>query len=735
MGKIYNIDITDNFLKTVSDFIKRNIEQTNIIEYIVILPNHRSCRDLKNYLLNQQISGFPKIVAISDLILFNNDKVTTLISGILRKHNKNIPINTIFELAINITNFIKELIINNIDYSKLHNLVPNHLLEYWTVTISIINECVKHPEINKIIQSAILNQQKFIQSINNKKIIAAGIGNTNSFTKQLLRLIFESKDGLIFTLGVKDSQNNSYNKEMIGSLPFTEIKCNTKIQKRELAEFQDISEEAEAISIAVREAIHEHKKTLIVVPNVDLASKIKTSLRKWNIIPDDSYGENFSKTYSGMLILQIIDAILNKLSTVLYVFKMLPQFNKIIQNFELYQKQQTYINSSFFQSLQEFHNSNLEKSDELLLEITNSFYNKLNNNSFFNNNTQQIFSKWTNALIELTAIINPKSAHELTILTDKYINQYDILGYMTFEEYANFFKKHCLQISIRSPQGYTPDVIMLGIIEAQIIDADLVIIANANEDSFISSDTNNFWMSESMMKTLNLPTRETQDKFIQCIFERLAYKPNVLITRSEKISNETQVKYPFLKKIETNIGLQHNTYLSNLINIQKTSVKPSSKIQLASPSPDIQYRPHKFSVTDIELLKNNPYAFYAKKILHLKELNEISEIKNLRGNYIHTVLDLFVKKYNQYDIYKIAEELRRKLKLDDSMFGLWFFRINDILAFVENNTYGNSLSEIWGKCTLSLTNDYNCQIICKADRVDYNNDSTISIIDYKTSSE
>ena len=49
MGKIYNIDLCENFLKKVVGFIKQNINPIEVAKYTVVLPNNRSCREFKKY--------------------------------------------------------------------------------------------------------------------------------------------------------------------------------------------------------------------------------------------------------------------------------------------------------------------------------------------------------------------------------------------------------------------------------------------------------------------------------------------------------------------------------------------------------------------------------------------------------------------------------------------------------------------------------------------------------------
>ena len=742
MGKIYNIDLCENFLKRVVGFIKQNINPIEIAKYTVVLPNNRSCREFKKYFSednNAKTLCFPKIISISDTIIFDSQKIALITTGILRKRNKNIPINTVFELALSITKLIKELIINNVDYTKIRYSVPANLMNHWEHTVSMIYECVNHPEINKILSVATLNLRHYIESIskNNAKIIATGISNTDTYTKEFIKAVYMSEHGLIFMTGNEDSQNQAYNKEIFGDLPYTNLPANQKKASIELAEFQNISEEAQAIAIAVREAIYEQKSVLIVAPDTNLSRRIKSELMRWNIVADDSYGDIFAETYHGLLISLILDAFTDEFSSrsVLKILKM--THSQCAFEMELFLRTQRSIYPHFFDAFMAWKSTNSGINQKISRNIYN-LYNLLKSNNLFEQNAKKTFSTWSHIITDVINIFNAESVVQFSEIIKQFIDFSDVFGEITFAEYSIFIKKHALQTSVRHARGYTDGVVMLGTIEAQLLDADLVIIAGANEDSFTSSEKDNFWMSESMMRALNMPTNEKKDKFIQCIFERLAYKKHVLITRSDRVLGTQQVRYPFLDKLLKVQKVQTNTALYNLISCVNKIEKAhnDSKISLPFANPQLKYRPNKFSVTDIELLKNNAYAFYAKKILRLKELNEFDEIKNLRGNYIHAVLDNFVKKRYGDDIYHAAQETLKELKIDQLSFGFWFFRIDSILDFVKENTFGNSISEIWGERSLAIDPNNVCKIICKADRIDVNDvDNSITIIDYKTSSE
>lgn len=736
MGKIYNIDLSENFLKRTAAFIKQN---KNITEYTVILPNNRSCRKFKKYFLDDNSDktiALPKINSISDAILFDVHKATMLMMGVIRGHNNNIPVNTAFDLSSSIAKLIKEFIINNIDYTKMRNLVPAHFADYWEHTTNIIYKCIKHPAINNMFRIATAGLRYFIESIfkNNRKIIAIGMGNINLYTRELMNAIRISQDGIIFTTSNEGSQNQAYNKEILKNSPYIDLSADNKnfLSKLEFAEFQNAFEEAQAVAMAVRQAVYEQKSVSIVVSNLDLLTKIKGELLQWNIVADDSYGDIFSETYHGLLASLILDVISNEFSTrsVLDVLKVSKSYSKYALKIELFLKQRK--NFDLLGAIQWLsENSTLNLNSDFLEDIKEIYNKQLLKEC---GASKRSFSEWSRFVRELINVIDIESSQAFTEIIEKYLSYSHTLGDMIFAEYCTFLKKRCLRTPVRRACGHTPGVAILGVIEAQFCYADLIIIAGANANLLQISEQNAFWMNDSMMKTMNIPTNEMKDRFIHCIFEQLTYKKHVLITRSKRILGEQQVRHPFLEQISMLPNTTENTELGRLIK-NAVNIHNVRRISIPSPNPERRYRPAKFSITDIELLKDNAYAFYGKKILKLKELGEIDEIKNLRGVYIHAVLDNFVKKRYGNDMRYTAKKTLEELQVSPSMLGFYFFRIDSVLAFVENNVPQNSFSEILGEGSLEVNQDYVCKIVCKADRMDINDDGGVTIIDYKTSSE
>src|SRR3569832_1684354 len=84
-----------------------------------------------------------------------------------------------------------------------------------------------------------------------------------------------------------------------------------------LAELPDAAADAQAIALALREALETPGKTAaLVTPDRQLASRVSALLARWGIEADDSAGTPLSKTPTGTLLLAVISAAAEELAPV-----------------------------------------------------------------------------------------------------------------------------------------------------------------------------------------------------------------------------------------------------------------------------------------------------------------------------------------------------------------------------------------------------------------------------------
>ena len=86
-----------------------------------------------------------------------------------------------------------------------------------------------------------------------------------------------------------------------------------------------------------------------------------------------------------------------------------------------------------------------------------------------------------------------------------------------------------------------------------------------------------------------------------------------------------------------------------------------ARLPRPAPTPPVETRPRRLSVTEIETWLRDPYAIYAKHVLKLRPLDALDEpIGPLeRGTALHKALEIFIAKYHG----RLAGRCRRQLTL------------------------------------------------------------------------
>ena len=296
MSKIYKISPSCDFLKELAKII---VTEENISK--IFVPNNQSINYLKRELA--QFDQFiPEIISISQLLEFPD--ITLMLTKFFKKTTQNVPFSTLYDLSVSLSSIIKELILNKSDYKKL--AIPHYLTEYWKHTLLILEEILNCNEILDIRKEFEEKLSNYFFALKNQKILVAGIFELNFYTKSLYQQA--SKSGIIVLYETEYPKINNLliNSQIINKNNGLALSHSTKF-----LELRNISDESQAISLAVRKNLFENKTTLMVCPNLDLSEKIKIELLKWNIIPENSFGTPLFKTKLGRILEQIINVIEN----------------------------------------------------------------------------------------------------------------------------------------------------------------------------------------------------------------------------------------------------------------------------------------------------------------------------------------------------------------------------------------------------------------------------------------
>lgn len=290
------------------------------------------------------------------------------------------------------------------------------------------------------------------------------------------------------------------------------------------------------------------------------------------------------------------------------------------------------------------------------------------------------------------------------------------------------------QISFFEKSDATSPIQILSTLEARLLNFDLMIVASLNEGDFPQIEGDN-WLGRKIRKDLGID--KTLKKIGQNAYDFCNYLSNkeVILTRSLTNNGAPSSPSPFLLKLQTLLKkLKTDFVIENNFNTEE--VFDGIKTKRPQPKPAIDLRPKKLAITDIAKLISDPYSIYAKRILRLRQLQEIDFEPGYAefGSFVHKALEEFIKNPLSFD-----EAIKNSQKIFDDFFLsqeaklLWwpkfenifgkFFAKEQELKFIRNLTE----QEVQMVCEEILLNG-------KIDRIAFDADQSAIIFDYKTGS-
>ncbi len=528
------------------------------------------------------------------------------------------------------------------------------------------------------------------------------------------------------------------------------------------------TEEAQVIALMIKKILLTNNQTCsLVTQNKTLAAKVITSLNKLGVPAEQTWNKPIRNS-SCAIFLKLILSLTSNYTTkdLLALLKHeycclgheKHKFNNIIYNLEkdylrkrnfpngikdilVLLKKDNYPHLDFIEKLDFLIDKflligkNHALSIEQLITSHVNFAQELANTSDQNPQKYDISPFHSEAGV---AILN-----ELNSLA----NSTYLFSYVKWGDYITIFDSLVNNISYCSNKNNLPRLTILSPEEAKILKRDLIIISDVNEESIPSICGINPWLNEQMTKKLGILTNAQNIALQAKTFANLIAQPNVIITRSIKNGGAQTISSRFLIKLE--IILKKLNLHEKIVSTKSwqdwlkiiNHIEILDSITPPAPTPPIEARPKKLSVTNIELLLRNPYGFYAKNILGLYKLETLDYVPSVAelGNIVHKCLDDFIKNYasleenNQlnYLLSIIKYELDQYV-INPITYNFWWSRLNKIAKwFVDNEKKRRQSPLLVFTEQQGYIEIIDTIVTAKADRIEVK-DNCVSIIDYKT---
>ena len=308
-------------------------------------------------------------------------------------------------------------------------------------------------------------------------------------------------------------------------------------------------------------------------------------------------------------------------------------------------------------------------------------------------------------------------------------------------------------VVVRGPQKSHARLKILGLLEARLLAADLVILAGLDETIWPPQPKSDPFLNRPMRAQIGLTPPERRIGQSAHDFWMGMGAPLVVLTRAMKRGGAPTVASRFLQRLSTLAGEEFEAVRARgagwiaLARKVDESATPRA-ISRPAPAPPVDLRPRALSVTRIETLRRDPYAVYAERILKLAPVGPLdSELDaSDQGIAIHAALHELAARWPSGALPEDARQIlhdaaREKLKgffADRAWVAFRWPRIAAGLDFVLDYesrrrpflkaVYG----EVAGRIDLPLADGSVFALTAIADRIEVDRDGRVRIVDYKT---
>jgi ATP-dependent helicase/nuclease subunit B len=516
------------------------------------------------------------------------------------------------------------------------------------------------------------------------------------------------------------------------------------------------AEEAQAIAIAIREAMDVPGRTVaLVTPDRELAKRVSAHLERWGIAADDSAGQSLAAVANGSLILTLARASVErfapnalltllkhplvragegrlawldgarKLDLALRGPRPAPGLDGIAQflaggddrtrpDREAVKHWWAEV-ADLLSPLESLRSGNLAQSIGLLRAAATS----LAGDAVWAGQAGRALADLVGDL-EAGAEDGPKQVDPTSL--------------------PALLRQLMEEIAIRPGYGGHPRVAIWGLLEAKLQSADLMILGGLNEGVWPQIPSPDPWLAPRIRRELGLPSLERRIGLSAHDLAGALGAPEVLLTRAARDARSPTIASRFWLRIEAMTGglRPPQTRYDCLARALDASALPPERAQRPRPRPPVDERPHTISVTDVDRLSADPYAFYAKAMLKLQALDPLDADPGpaWRGSLIHDVLEVWAKEDDYAPGHLVA---RIEAALSDGTVhplirALWLPRLNEAATWIEGNVAQNRSegrqplrAEVSGRTEFA-----GVAIKGRADRIDRLPDGALAVIDYKT---
>ncbi|MEO6249013.1 MAG: double-strand break repair protein AddB [Sphingomicrobium sp.] len=292
---------------------------------------------------------------------------------------------------------------------------------------------------------------------------------------------------------------------------------------------------------------------------------------------------------------------------------------------------------------------------------------------------------------------------------------------------------------VRPPYGGHQRIQILGLLEARLQQADLMILGGLNEGSWPAEPSPDPWLAPRIRANLALPTLDFVTGLAAHDFASALGAPRVLLTRARRDGRSPTVASRLWLRLQAMTGgIARDHRLERLAAAIDSPKGPPTPADRPVPCPPLEARPKRIAVTDLDRLQADPFAFYAKAILRFRPLEalDMDHSAAWKGTAVHRILEEWQKEddCDPATLLGRAQALIAGEAIHPMLRALWQPRLLEAIKWVAETEVANraegrrpKAAEAWGETELAGVTLYG-----KADRIDVLPGGGLAIVDYKT---
>ncbi len=517
----------------------------------------------------------------------------------------------------------------------------------------------------------------------------------------------------------------------------------------------DAAAEAQAIALAIREALETAERTVaLVTPDRTLARRVSALLNRWEIEADDSAGKPLSELPPGTLLLGIGSAIAEELAPVpLLALLKHPLAGGSDEARRKWLDDVRLLDLALrgprpapgLRGLdRQFQEKEADRKCRGCLAAWKRIRPKLEPLDGRLRETMPLSAFAAKLVAGAESLAGDRGWRgrdgrmAADLLADLQASEQAERMSVADDEAVTLLGDLLSNTSVRPAYGGHPRVFIWGLLEARLQQADLMILGGLNEGVWPALPAPDPWLAPKIRANLKLPGLEYRIGLSAHDFASALGAREVLITRARRDARSPTVASRFLLRLNALTGgLPRNVSLERLTAALDDPGRPKP-VDRPAPCPPASERPKRISVTSVDRLKADPFAFYAQAILGLRAIDPVDDDHSAawRGSAVHEVFERWLRedRCEPARLRPRAEALLGDETIHPMLRALWAPRLLeaiDVLADLEARNRqggrGPMDAEVTGEAQIS-----DVTVHGRVDRIDRLADGSLAIIDYKT---